>query len=341
MAQYKIKITPLQYYFFGGEKHDEEFKINYSVESLDYPQQTTILGMLRYALLVHKGWLKGNSIKMDIGDVDGLIGPESFRYGTKENKFGKIKSVSPLYFIHENTDYFFAPLDFSFDLNRDFELSKDGQVYNYKSYGSHIGNCLINQNGVAQSLFDIIGEVSQVGNEKAEKGGTKEDAFYKQKMKKLEDGWSFAVNAEIDLDLDGLNMNIPFGGEKCIFNIHFEKVEKEKPFTVPANYSRIQPFIYCISDCFIDNIDIKNLPFAVTDSVSFRNLKSKTTTKNFYAFKREQNIDNGMVRSSRYQLLKRGSVLYFDSTEERDKLKAALENNSSRTIGFNQFLTNN
>ena len=43
MAQYKIKITPLQYYFFGGEKHDEEFKINYSVESLDYPQQTTIL----------------------------------------------------------------------------------------------------------------------------------------------------------------------------------------------------------------------------------------------------------------------------------------------------------
>ena len=30
MDNYNIKITPLEYYFFGGEKHNENLETNYS-----------------------------------------------------------------------------------------------------------------------------------------------------------------------------------------------------------------------------------------------------------------------------------------------------------------------
>lgn len=61
--QYLITLTPAGNYFFGndrgfGDKTDNPNAIlNYLVSGLKYPQQTTLLGFLRYELLRNAGCL--------------------------------------------------------------------------------------------------------------------------------------------------------------------------------------------------------------------------------------------------------------------------------------------
>lgn len=341
MPNYKIKITPLQYYFFGGEKHNEEFETNYFVESLDYPQQTTILGMLRYFLLQKNGLLNGkNSEAAKKDNKIELIGEQSFEY-SYDREFGRIKQISPLYFTNNKTDYFFAPIDINFKLNDDFILLYGENKFNSKDLKKYIKQYLINNTNNLVELDSIIKSIKQVGNEKGEKGATKENAFYKQTQKILDAGWSFAVDATIEItDLKG-EYFIPFGAEKNIFKIEISNIETFTKITInQAYYTRNKPYILCCSDCFIDGNLIKSLPFAVNDFISFRNFRSSINTKNYYAFKKEQDINNGIIRSSRYQLLKRGSVLYFNNEEDKNEMIENITNQTCTKIGFNTILTN-
>lgn len=344
MPNYKIKITPLEYFFFGGEKHNEELKTNYFVESQNYPQQTTILGMLRYLLLQEKNLLGGRSLpKAKQEKAKELIGEESFKY-SKGNDFGKIKSISPLYFTKKDKNYFFAPMDIKFDLIDEFQLkcSSDKKLYNSKDHYNLITQYLISEDFKdIVKLSEIIKDIEVVGNEKGEKGKTKENTYYKQNMKRIEKGWSFVVDAQIDLKLDDKDYVIPFGGEKCLFQISISDSDAFSA-TYPEKHYRNNKFcILCLSDCFLEGKAVKELDFAVNDYVSFRNFRSKINTSNFYALKKEKDINESVIRSSRYQLLKRGSVLYFNCKNERDTMATKIEKDSSTTIGFNKILKNN
>lgn len=339
MPNYQIKITPLEYYFFGGEKHNEELETNYFVESLPYPQQTGILGMLRYMLLVDKGLLQGRKIEGDKKTAaDELIGAKSFQYGSKFS-FEKIESLSPLYFYNGIEKYFFAPFDIDFAIDDNYVLSKDGEKYSCKKSSKFIQPKMISKSGKLENLSEIIKDVPQVGNKKAGKGATKENAFYKQNMKRLEKDWSFVLDASIDVEIKNKEIYLPFGGEKSFFKMQIERAEPFKP-SFPDVYVRKKNVLFCISDCFVEGKTIKELPFAVSDYVSFRNLRSTNSTKNHYDLPKDKNIENGLVRSDRYQLLKRGSVLYFSDKGERDDFAKSLNETDGSAIGFNRCLTN-
>ena len=84
---YLVEITPIGSYYFGGENtfntsdkaNKEAPTTNYLVRSRIYPQQTALLGLMRYVILLKNEALnKPNSIKMD------LIGEKSFR-GDEDN----------------------------------------------------------------------------------------------------------------------------------------------------------------------------------------------------------------------------------------------------------------
>ena len=89
-------MTPVDSFFFGGEKHDNNEKANYFVEFNCYPQQTTILGFLRYLLLIENDLIGTDEIKTK---GEPIIGKESFDYTNTNQSFGRIKSISPLYFL--------------------------------------------------------------------------------------------------------------------------------------------------------------------------------------------------------------------------------------------------
>lgn len=356
MPNYKIKLTPVDTFFFGGEKHDENGKVSYFVESNLYPQQTTLLGLIRYYLLLkNPSIFKDNKIVKGSNVAD-FIGTDSFDYANKNTdkniqSFGKIKSLSPLYFHSNGKDYFFGPLDFDTEIDDHFILSKtdrDGKAEKYKAKlkDTFISQQLIAKDGTAKLLFGengILSDAEQVGNEKAHKGeSTKENAFYKMNMKRMAKGWSFVVDVDIEDGagvIDKEHLFIPFGGEKCYFKMEIEEVEKYTPH-LPSKYKRNLSTVVCISDCFLSDVSLlHSADFAITEAVSFRNLKSKASENVNYSGL-SKNDPNQLSRSQRYNLLKRGSVLYFTDNQKMKILTDALETESnSRAIGFNQFLT--
>lgn len=107
MGTYKlieIKLTPITPYFFGKEPfHQLGNKTDYYQTSLDSPQQTTLLGLLRHKIL--------RDNKIDLNKlapknpsnlkVEDLIGKRSFQVNDNNfNCFGKIHSISPCYIVN-------------------------------------------------------------------------------------------------------------------------------------------------------------------------------------------------------------------------------------------------
>ncbi|HUM51391.1 MAG TPA: type III-B CRISPR module-associated Cmr3 family protein [Chitinophagales bacterium] len=343
MANYQIKMTPVEYYFFGGEKHNEDLTTNYFVESNDYPQQTTLLGLLRYFLLQKNKLLGGKNLPKEKQEEAGKnIGEQSFDFNSIANTFGKIISLSPLYFNDSKNNFFFAPLDIQFEISNNFILSdKENKTYTTKKHGNLIAQYLISEDSKEIiELSKIIKNISQVGNEKGDKGETKENAFYKQTMKQLAGGWSFVIDADINEEIDeNEDYFLPFGGEKCFFKLNFKKQEAFSP-TYPSSHSRNVFSILCLSDCFTDGSKIKDLEFAVNNYVSYRNLRSKLSTQNFNSLKKDNEMEQGIKRSERYQLLQRGSVLYFSDVEKGKLFAGNLKNTNGSSIGFNHIITN-
>lgn len=363
MPNYQIKLTPVESFFFGGEKHDANLHdanlvANYFVESNLYPQQTTLLGLVRYYLLLKNGTIFKDNKIIQGSNVDAFIGDKSFDYvkaDTPQN-FGKIQSISPLYFTDGTENYFFAPIDFGATLNEGFILNKDIKKKNKEEYSledytakeheQFVLRQLINKKGETIKLSDIVIDTPQVGNEKAERGATdeaKENAFYKINMKRLVEKWSFVIDVEIsdDANVKEESLFLPFGGEKSFFKMDVKKQNKFVP-QLPISFERNVNTLVCISDCFLPDVSLlKTADFAVSDFVGFRNLKSKASGDVRYS-SLSKGHEMQLSRSMRFNLIQRGSVFYFRDQEKFKIFYSALENErNSHNIGFNQFLTIN
>lgn len=106
MSRYLVTLKPVEAFFFGGERtfefYDENNKKelqNNIIKSSMFPQQTSILGMLRKEILNIEGLIKEN---WDYSDSDKekikkYIGSESFNINKKEQDFGIIKKISPVF----------------------------------------------------------------------------------------------------------------------------------------------------------------------------------------------------------------------------------------------------
>jgi len=359
MANYQIKLTPVDTFFFGGEKHteqDRKLETNYFVESNLYPQQTTLLGLLRYYLLLKNPSVFQNNRITDKKEAAKIIGSSSFDYNSPPKDYGKISSIGPLYLHNNNQNYFFASLDIAFEME-DFQLKKvkDGKKtdYNAKDHFRDICQYIVNDTGQKMKLYDdfkknpVIYDASQVGNEKAEKGASKKEKdnkFYKQNAKKMQFGWNFCFDAEIADDAGVPEKNeelfIPCGGEKSFFKM---EVIKQAPasFSVPDSFKRSKPFILCLSDCFVSSDILKETALAISRFVSFRNMKTSVQdTEKYSGF--SQNDKQQPSRSSRFNLLQRGSVLYFENEDKLKDAKVKIEaddKNHCKKIGFNKILT--
>lgn len=139
MSKYLIKLKPIGKYFFGGDmtfevggKNNKDFNSRYSsyiIESNKFPQQTSLLGMLRYLLLT-KSPEVFSLVKNQItnkSDAANVIGQASFSVipdhkldEKQDSRFGKIVSIGPCFLLHEYSkedglveEYFHsAPKDF-------------------------------------------------------------------------------------------------------------------------------------------------------------------------------------------------------------------------------------
>lgn len=122
--KYLIKLFPLDNFFFGGEHtFGEGQKANYFAKSNLYPQQSALLGMLRYQILKKMNLLGPGA---DQAQVKAYIGPESLKLynggrlqcDRPDFLFGRIKALSPLFLLDTKPEkeeiYFPMPLDYGY-----------------------------------------------------------------------------------------------------------------------------------------------------------------------------------------------------------------------------------
>lgn len=376
MAHYLVTIKPIEHFFFGVEKVGNlGNRKPYYLETTESPQQTSILGLLRYVLLLKEGKLGKKDFATD-PEVIGLIGKQSFTtFPPQELEYGKIKTLSPVFIYNKDneTAYFARPLDWKYrfvkkdsgcrvsygldDHTLGFVPFLDG--YNAKD---GIDPYLISSKGESIPLWydektkeGVLRKKAKAGNQKkperfldksatdSEKTEAKDEAYYKQEFLYMERPYAYACVAEIDMvEMEEFKTVLPFGGERSSFAISFELLKDTA--SVDQYYFNLQPQndylkIELLSDAYVEQDILNHACFAISETIGFRNLTTKTTTGNYNRISRDKNHNCANLSDNQLQLLKRGSVLFFDSVEQMGKAEKLLTLGKEHftTIGYNKY----
>lgn len=365
MTKYLIKLTPLDSFFFSREnkyrkklKKDEKDKLvtvteaDYFQKSTYFPQQTTLLGMLRYYVL-----LKNNQIPItDVEKSKELIGNNSFNISKEDNNFGKIKNLSAVFITDENNNFFFRnPNDLILKDNNppaylnkakaNFKTTLSFDMLFFEDYVEKEGlsNFLVNsEDNVLPFDFDketakngVFIKKEKIGIKKQEKGLTQKNAFYKQTFYTLSKGYSFGLVAEIK-DMEEHSGFVFMGAEKSAFAISFEKFEGEIEDKISLKTVN-NPKIVLLSDAYLSDYNTNDFQFAISSSKTFRFLKTKVKAGNKY-YSSDPLEKKEIKRSVKYSLLERGSVFYFKDEDQMNVFANKIKGKSNfYQIGYNHY----
>jgi len=332
MIKYLLELTPQEPYFFGNEK---AFKYpgqkvgglssQYFIKSELTPAQTTVIGTLRYILLpVKKAF--GNYTKTDLDINSEAVGEKGFEYG-EENKFGKIRHVSPLFLLKDGKRLVPTPFDHKIGEKKYTPFSKYvrlGDVeypddYDAKKGLSHSFMCVDGEDrGKIYNYEEIFKADVRVGiNRSKDKGG-----FFKRQYWALRAGFSFGAYVELEDDMEPNDTAVYMGQGKSLFTASFTKLAADDEKGLENNIRSLlrDDVVYCLSDAFVGNGIYEKSKFSITD------------TRDYRAFI----VTNGKItkRSALYKLICAGSIFI---PKEND-FAEAFENKSVSIIGYNTIL---
>jgi len=360
-----ITLTPVGNYFFGseggfGDKNTEDAKadkdqlINYLVSGNNFPQQTTLLGMLRFELLRKKGLL---APKHNSKEAITLVGSSGFN--GSETEFGIIRKLSPVFIKKAGN-----PLLPSRTLvqsenkekNRQLNFTKsgvkngNGSLLNNYDAKNHIDYEFANQSAtVLHQLNGIFSYPSQIGIKKNYKGQTDDDAFFKQTFRRLKKGFAFAFYAEFveNAKLEFEKGIIAIGGDQSLFKFEFSEPLANTLFDIIdienndiiSKATENETFeILLLNDCMVSNkiFDDPDLQFSVNDIQDFRYIKTNSATVHF------SNLDirGGLIKSIKAEMIARSAVLFVKGKKALNRITAYLENEENpafKNIGYNYF----
>ncbi|MDP2303481.1 MAG: type III-B CRISPR module-associated Cmr3 family protein [Ignavibacteria bacterium] len=358
--KYLVKLTPHDKFFFGGENtFGEGDSRNYFVKSNYFPQQTTLLGLIRYQLLVQSknGIFKDNKIVSGKEkDVSELIGDSSFNINVAVFQFGQIKEISPVFIVDSNEDHLFpANKEYQFDFDkgiyafREFnkkETNTYSNIYEFKNFIPYLEDykakdglpdLLINSGRQVFDYSDVFIEQKKIGIRKYYNGKSEENAFYVQFFYKLKKGHSFAFILELE---DGVkfetNELVSIGGEQSKFRMDVSEIDLEFDTIIPDYEKSVKSDkIVLVSDAFVSNEIFKDCDFAITDTFDFRSLRSSVNTKNYSKLNRDEKVHEGVSKSGKYNFFRKGSVFYGDDISKITKHFD--EKIAAKGIGYNHY----
>ena len=360
MSKYRITLTPIDKFFFGGDmtfqvgdndkdKFNKRYK-SYIIQSSLFPQQTSLLGMLRFLVLRNAGadvFKDGKIVDKNKAKAKELIGGRSFSVNPnhEENSFGLIKSLSHVRVQQTKdgkcADWEFKPLFGELDLNQN---AKADGAHNYQTvwlpnldknaYNAKDSLKKYLTNGEDDRLVStFFKEDRRIGISRDIKTGkTGEDALFIQiSYRFAQDArYCFAFEAEIDDCLaleryDGQMVSV--GGDNSQFIIGITKEKQCK--TLPGMTNAL----YLLSPTFLPREEAKTAAFAITDLMPFRFLSSVMDEVSSYHI-----LSGKLVRSDGFELYAPGSVFYFKSEEDKQKFASLIEaKREFRQIGYNEY----
>lgn len=340
MSKIILKMTPVDGYFFGSENRRADDKVNYFLKSMPIPQQSTMIGAIRFLFLkfvANETIFKDDKIQNKI-EAGKLIGEKSFDINGVDFNMGKIESISEVLLLKNNTPYFPAPFDTYADFG-EINFLSESKIPDLPGFSAkkHYSKNFTNGDDIIKYEC-IFKEVIQSGNKKDNKGDDDDDAYYKQQYYKLSENWSFGI--ELSADDDCLvKINKPFymkmGGENKIFKIEklegvsFDRIAAIKKFS-HSKYIKVA----LTSDAFINSDPYVNCLFAFTKTKYFRNLKSNVKTTEKYQNRSKK--EDCMYQSDLFELIESGSVFYFDSSQNASKFLNQIKNDYLDKAGMNK-----
>jgi CRISPR-associated protein Cmr3 len=100
-------LTPTERFFFGGDRTFGPDNEHYFVRSRYFPQQTTLLGFMRYVVLKEKGLMdEMGKVTVEKGVEEDKIGKSFNHTENRPRPFGIIKALSPVFISGPDGDYF-------------------------------------------------------------------------------------------------------------------------------------------------------------------------------------------------------------------------------------------
>ena len=348
--KYKVIITPMEPYTLGteqGSKYEgvqNNGRESYIIGSSEVPEQTTILGTLRYIVLLNKGILKSN-FKYDQSDyetISNLIGKSSFSFEAVEQSFGIIEEISPIFIQQKINDrevkifvrnpfcnkskYEYSPyqLETEETLTSRGNIKLPGQDYDVKK-GFGRGYICIQDKKVIDDLF-VKKIVS--GNKKDNTNDNKKEGFYKREMILFNpnyDGiFSFGVYVKAEENAFPDSCIAYMGRKKSAFRFEFEIVDDNETIENAveeafATNNSDEVWYYALSDLYVPEFEYYD-SFAIILNKTIRNLETNVCG-NSYTSKRS--------KSKKINLISEGSVF---------KEMPYINENNCKKAGYNSIV---
>ena len=379
---YLITLTPTGKFFFGGDMtfqvgSDEKDEFNtkfksYIIRSNKYPQQTSLLGMLRFLILRNDpNAFDANEQKIinsetAIGHAKGLIGAESFRMG-KTNGYGKIKQLYPCFIQKDRVPIRYLERDYKYKI-----LFKDclGQtnkkdtldipeITGYKAKDGISSLYLIDDVEVPESDI-FIKDVSNGINRDIKTGKVDENAYFKQVCYRFNDKIyeyekpEYENKRECKKDGDGKDIYKPCKYSFAFYadlDITAEELKKYNENNLVSLGGDNSQFIInikeespekdglhgnCVvleSPAYLYPEELEKVRFAITDTIPFKCIKTETETLQAYNRGRHQyDYIEGL------NLYDRGSVFYFRTEKDAVDFTTKLKSHADfYNIGYNHY----
>lgn len=287
----------------------------------------------------------------------GLLFPEAFEYYfDKKKKLDLLSTIdidvndkigkTMIYPDVENSSMITAGSDYlgKYEI-KELLVSKNGNQFNYYFCKEFQKKGTMPENG-------LFIETGKPGIQKSLRNtkGKKDQGFYKQYSYSFPEKTCFTFFAEIDRDIakNFESGRIMLGGEKSAFHMVVEKYNgNESPFQEDSGfynglYERPHTSLnklVCISDCIASDELAGHVTFMSNTMIDFRNSRTKVAHTSNYTrmdkrYENKQSQYDSPVRSNKFQLLKKGTVLWAND----DNLKAVLamiQKDQHRAIGYN------
>lgn len=366
--KYRVELKPLEPYFFAGEKSfgfgkkKKQSYNNYFIRSELFPTQTTLLGTIRYLILKKYNLLTRKDYSNE-KEQEKYVGKSSFQIGQKNQSYGMIERLSPLFILNEKGERL-VRVPFNQQPKSDdnlklrslkeksypiFDGSNDENNNNYEM--KLLENVNLKKEDDVQKLFynidtdgvnklikqsDIVNSIEKVGiNLRIEK-----EAFFKKEYQYLIKGYRFGFYLEINDDefekkLDDVIEDIVYmGSGKSAFKLVMSKTDENiKEFIDQVKeafkMSCDDVVYYAMSDIIVDFNKIKKYCYLVISDVrTFRNLIRNNQHKNYFESYKQSNL---------YNIIRAGSV-FFVKSEKEYAFKKEIQHINYEKIGFNKLI---
>lgn len=344
--RYLISLKPVGKFFFGG---DMSFPVNgkkseyssYIIKSNKFPQQTSLLGMLRFLVLRNESSVFDTSTQSITDRVAAvkLIGKSSFDPSGSGSSYGVINGISEC-FLQTKHNNQWTDLSFQYkvdelklDIDRGVKAQINGKSVTVPSmkYDSKngLGSFYAGVDGIVKTEEEIFVEDLCNGIERnITTGKTDNNALFKQIFYRFKTtDFRFAFEADVDMDITLYNGQIvSVGADNSQFVIGIEKSERKSASDANGKC------VVLLSPSYITETDLGSVTFAISDTIPFKSMKTRTESIGPYNKKSEK-----YDYSAKVILYTTGSQFYFKSNEEAKLFASKIRNQSDfNQIGYNQ-----